>query len=110
MNYPADIDPEFIPFLDRLNDIEGIETWACCCGHFKDPKRRCQAYITIRVTKSLDDVFKQLIPIYDKYQLVSFWVTLGKWDIYYPLVTIFYSASRFEDLTEDVVRALEDAE
>jgi len=35
MQYPHDIDKEFVPYLDMLNKIPGIWTTQCCCGHGK---------------------------------------------------------------------------
>lgn len=30
---PADIDQECIPLCEALNALDGVETYACCCGH-----------------------------------------------------------------------------
>lgn len=31
--YPSDIDDEMIPLLDRLNNLPGVSSQFCCCGH-----------------------------------------------------------------------------
>lgn len=31
--YPSDIDEEMIPMLDCLNNLIGVSTQFCCCGH-----------------------------------------------------------------------------
>ena len=34
---PSDIDEECKELILKLNELKGIETTECCCGHFKQP-------------------------------------------------------------------------
>ena len=52
--YPSDIDVPAIPFLDQLNQIDGVETRSCCTGH--DGEK--DAHIGLCLDWKFDKVFE----------------------------------------------------
>lgn len=47
---PDEIDEECKTLIIKLNELKGIETTECCCGHFKQPYRvffKCNDFIQL---------------------------------------------------------------
>ena len=47
---PSDIDEECKELILKLNELKGIETTECCCGHFKQPYRvffKCNDFVQL---------------------------------------------------------------
>lgn len=65
-NYPDDIDSTAIPFLDRLNALEGIETRSSCIGNDGE-----QGHVGLRISWSFDRIF-DLFKLVDDIFLKSF--------------------------------------
>jgi len=52
-DYPKDIDPEMVPYLDALNALPGVETRSSCVGDDKS-----HASVSLCVEWSFDDLFQ----------------------------------------------------
>jgi hypothetical protein len=52
-DYPKDIDPEMVPYMDALNALPGVETRSSCIGHDKS-----HAHISLCISWSFDQLFR----------------------------------------------------
>lgn len=58
-----DIDEELRAFIVVVNQIDGVKTLSCCCGHGKD---KCRVYIAFKDVKTINHfIFTFLNPFYN---------------------------------------------
>ena len=58
-----EIDRELVSLVKALNNVSGIKTISCCCGHGKEP---CDIYMAVRDLNVIRDFcFNYLNPFYN---------------------------------------------
>lgn len=110
----GDIDPEAIPHITALNQVEGVVTSACCAGHSRKTKRRSKntriverGYIELRVTPETVDHVESafyMLTSEDKAYCTQRWLHVEGGDQTTPL--FIYTAEFERGGMEEVTRVL----